>query len=102
MLLGEEEDGFECTEAESGEAALSIIRARGGELGMVLLDCDLGDGGSLRVADELVSRSIPFAFFTGGLMQPLGKHEFAVRLIKPIDQVELRAMSEILLSKGFR
>ncbi len=101
MYYGAEEDGFECIEATSGKAALSTIRARGGELGMVLLDCDLGDGGSLRVADELVSRSIPFAFFTGGVMEPLGKHESAVRLLKPIDQVELSAMSEIMVSKGF-
>lgn len=84
---GAEVVGLACDEA----AALALLAAKRPDLAVV--DVNLGDGASFRVADALAAAGVPFVFATGydGATVP-SAHAGAPRLEKPYDPRRLAAL----------
>jgi len=69
----------------------ALTAANGDPLDVALLDVRLGTASSLRVAEALAERKIPFLFFSGQILPPEISTRFpqARALVKPVDYGKL-------------
>lgn len=79
--------------------AIDALR-RGRRVDMGLLDIDLGEETSLKVADALCERDIPFMFATGFGSMPIDGYDDAEVLSKPFTETQLLECLRSLLSRA--
>ena len=81
--------GADVRMASTLDEALNV--ANGDPLDVALLDVRLGTASSLRVAEALAERNVPFLFFSGQILPPEISTRFpqARALVKPVDYGKL-------------